>query len=212
MQEWPKTTAHMHTFFSGAAERRACADGGQHSARKAAGDARAGRPSHPNIAASRCAACATLHAALQLHVAALLLHSDPREPQQMQEENRNRRKTSRRPQRRRRQPLRRWWRRLRSSQRRCAATSRAQGSCEWAAGAGTPVPGAHTCRHMLAIRHAPEAALRRSRLHAQVVQLSLLVAAFRADALRMHSRVERRRMSERALAHCVNIRGDREKL
>ena len=65
---------------------------------------------------------------------------------------------------------------------------------------------------MLAIRHAPEVALRRSRLHAQVVQLSLLVAAFRADALRMHSRVERRCMSEAALAHHKHIKGDGEKM
>ena len=65
---------------------------------------------------------------------------------------------------------------------------------------------------MLAMRHAPEAALRRNRLHAQVVQLSLLVAAFRADALRMQSRVERTRMSESALARRVNIRGDGEKM
>ena len=69
-----------------------------------------------------------------------------------------------------------------------------------------------SCQHMLAIRHAPEAALRRSRLHTQVVQLSLLAAAFRADALRMHSRVERRRMSERALARRKHIRGDGEKM
>ena len=61
---------------------------------------------------------------------------------------------------------------------------------------------------MLAIRHAPEVALRLSRLHAQVVQLSLLVAAFRADALRSHSRVEQRRMSEAALAHRKHIKGD----
>ena len=74
-----------------------------------------------------------------------------------------------------------------SSWRRCVATNRAQGSCEWAAGAGAPVPGVRTCQHMLAIRHAPEVALRRSRLHAQVVQLSLPVAAFRADALHSHS-------------------------
>ena len=61
---------------------------------------------------------------------------------------------------------------------------------------------------MLAIRHAPEVALRLSRLHTQVVQLSLLVAAFRADALRSHSRVERRRMSETAHTRRKNIKGD----
>ena len=61
---------------------------------------------------------------------------------------------------------------------------------------------------MLAMRHAPEVALRCSPLHALLVQLSLLVAAFRADALRMHSRVERRRMSETAHARRKNIKGD----
>ena len=44
------------------------------------------------------------------------------------------------------------------------------------------------------------------------MQLSLLVAAFRPDALRMHSRVERRRMSEAALAHHKHILGDGEKM
>ena len=45
----------------------------------------------------------------------------------------------------------------------------------------------------------------RGRLLDLVVQLSLLVAAFRAYALRMHSRVERRRMSETAHPHPVKI-------
>ena len=69
-----------------------------------------------------------------------------------------------------------------------------------------------SCQHMLAMRHAPEVALRCSPLHALLVQLSLLVAAFRADALRMHSRVERRCMSEAALAHHKHIKGDGEKM
>ena len=40
------------------------------------------------------------------------------------------------------------------------------------------------------------------------MQLSLLVAAFRADALRMHSRVEGRRISVTAHTHRKNIKGD----
>ena len=53
-----------------------------------------------------------------------------------------------------------------------------------------------SCQHMLAMRHAPEAATRRSLLRDLVVQLSLLIAAFRPDALRGHSRVERKCMSK----------------
>ena len=47
--------------------------------------------------------------------------------------------------------------------------------------------GGKSCQDMLAIRRAPEVAPRRSRLHTQVVQLSLLIATFRPDALRSHS-------------------------
>ena len=80
------------------------------------------------------------------------------------------------------------------------SNNRAQGSNDWGAGAGTPVPGARTCpgtcQDMLAMRRAPEIALRRSRLLALVVHLSLQVAVFRPDALRSYSRVEHSLMRE----------------
>ena len=58
------------------------------------------------------------------------------------------------------------------------------------------------------MRRAPEVALRRSRLLALVVQLSLFIATFRPDALRSHSRVEHRRMSEATHAHREMTQGD----
>ena len=47
-----------------------------------------GPPEPPKDSCLALRRLATLHAALQLHVAALLLHSDPREPRQMREEHR----------------------------------------------------------------------------------------------------------------------------
>ena len=64
-----------------------------------------------------------------------------------------------------------------------------------------------SCQHMLAMRHAPEAATRRSLLRDLVVQLSLLIAAFRPDALRGHSRVERKCMSKATHAQSQMTQG-----
>ena len=76
------------------------------------------------------------------------------------------------------------------------------------ASAGRWHPLGKSCQHLHPMRRAPTLGARCSRLQHLVVQLSLLVAAFRPDALRSHTRVEHRHMSETAHTRRENIGSD----